>query len=190
MKVSVVLILPAVIAITLPLAAQTNAKDQALKLKTTRQDEVVVIGIQARTTADKEMSGQGIIGGMWQKFMQEGVLGKIPNKADQNVYAIYTDFSNKRFGEYSVVIGARVTDKSKVPAGMVAVTIPAGKYAVFQSEAGPAWQVIPAAWLKIADAEDKGSLGYTRTYVADFELYSGQSMDPQNMQAELYVGVK
>jgi hypothetical protein len=33
-----------------------------------------------------------------------------------------------------VVIGARVTDKSQVPAGLVLKTIPAGKYAIFPTE--------------------------------------------------------
>jgi len=50
------------------------------------------------------------------------VLQKIPN---QNIYAVITDFADKRYGESSVVIGARVTDKSQVPAGLVLKTIPA-----------------------------------------------------------------
>jgi predicted transcriptional regulator YdeE len=69
-------------------------------------------------------------------------------------------------------------------------TIPAGKYAIFQSDKGPADQVIAAAWQKIADAEDQGKLGYIRTYKADYEVYEAQAMDPQNLRGELHVGVK
>ena len=83
-----------------------------------------------------------------------------------------------------------MTDKSQVPPGLVLKTIPAGNYAVFQTDRGPAWEVVPAAWLKIADSEDKGQLGYTRTYKADYEVYDGQAMDLQNLQADLHVGVK
>jgi predicted transcriptional regulator YdeE len=170
--------------------AQTKSGAQTAKPKVVHQDEFFIVGIEARTTAAKETSAQGVIPQQWQKFMQEGVLQKIPNKADQNIYAVVTDFADKRYGEYSVVIGARVTDKSQVPAGLVLKTIPAGKYAIFQTDKGPAGQVVPAAWQKIADSEDKGELGSTRTYKADYELFDGQAMDPQNLQAELHVGVK
>ena len=170
--------------------AQTKSAGQAGGPKVIHQDELFIVGIEARTTAAKEMSAQGVIPQQWQKFMQEGVLQKIRNKADQNIYAVVTDFADKRYGEYSVVIGARVTDKSQVPVGLVLKTIPAGKYAIFQTDKGPARQVVPAAWQKIADSEDKGELGFTRTYKADYELFDGQAMDPQNLQAELHVGVK
>lgn len=122
--------------------------------------------------------------------MQEGVLQKIPNKADENIYAVYTDFANKRSGEYSVVLGARVTSKLRIPEGLVLKTVPAGKYLIFESERGPARQVIPAAWQKIATLEDQGKLGHARTYRADYEVYGAQAMNPENLRAELHVGVK
>src|SRR5260370_35791753 len=154
--------------------AQTKSAGQAGGPKVVHQDELLIVGVEARTPAAKEMSAQGVISQQWQKFMQEGVLQKIPNKADQNIYAVVTDFADKRYGEDSVVIGARVTDKSEVPAGLVLKTVPSGKYAIFQTGKGLARQVVPAAWQKIADSEDKGELGFTRTYKADYELFDGQ----------------
>jgi hypothetical protein len=85
--------------------AQTKSAGQAGGPKVVHQDELFIVGIEARTTAAKEMSAQGVIPQQWQKFMQEGVLQKIPNKADQNIYAVITDFADKQYGEYSVVIG-------------------------------------------------------------------------------------
>jgi predicted transcriptional regulator YdeE len=90
--------------------AQTKSATQTAKAKTIHQDEFFIVGIEARTSAAKETSGEGVIPTQWQKFAVEGVLAKIPNKADQNVYQVYTDFANKRYGEYSVVLGARVAD--------------------------------------------------------------------------------
>jgi len=170
--------------------AQTKPAAPPTKPQIVHQDEFLIAGIEARTSAAKESSGETVIPQQWMKFMQEGVLQRIPNKADEDIYALYTDFANKRSGEYSVVIGAKITDKSKVPADLVVKTVPAGTYAVFQTSKGPAWEVIPAAWQSVADAEDKGELGYVRTYKADYELYHGPAMDPQDMQAELHVGVK
>lgn len=170
--------------------AQTKSAAPAAKPKVAHQHAFFVVGIEARTTAARETSAQALIPQQWQRLMQEGVLQKIPNKADQNIYAVYTDFSNRRYGEYSVVIGARVTSKSQVPAGLVLKTIPAGKYAIFESEQGPAMQVIPAAWQNIANLEDNGQLGYIRTYKADYEVYDGQAMNFEKLRAELHVGVK
>jgi predicted transcriptional regulator YdeE len=169
---------------------QTRPAAETAKPRVVHQDEFFIVGIEARTNAANETSGQGVIPQQWQKFFQEGVLQKIPNKADQNIYAVYTDFADKLSGDYSIVIGAKVTDKSQIPAGLVLKTVPAGKYAIFQSEKGPAWEVLPAAWQKIADSEAKGELGYTRMYKADYEVYYGQSFDPENVRAELHVGVK
>ena len=152
--------------------------------------ELSIAGIEARTSGEKEMSGNGVIPQMWQRFYQEHILDKIPNRADGSVYALYTDFASNRMGEYTVVIGAKVKDKSQLPAGLVFKTIPAGKYAVLTSDKGPAATVIPAAWLRIGALEDKDRLGGKRAYKADFEVYDPAATDPQNLQADLYVGLK
>lgn len=190
MKFTKSFLLLALVSLATLALAQTKPAAPTAKSKVVHQDEFFIVGIEARTTAAKETSANGIIPLQWQKLFQEGVLEKIPNRADQNIYAVYTDFTDKRAGEYSVVIGAKVTDKSHVPAGLVLKTVPAGNYLVFPSDKGPAPQVIPAAWQKIADAEDKGQLGFTRAYKADYEVYGPDAADPQNLQADLYVGVK
>jgi len=173
----------ALVISTVAIVAQTSG------LRIVQQAEFSVVGIEARTSGQKEMSNDGLVPQMWQRFYQEGVLDKIPSRADQNVYALYTDFASNRMGEYTVVIGAKVKDKSQVPAGMALKTIPAGKYAVLTSAKGPAPSVIPEAWMKIAAMEDKDQLGGKRAYKADFEVY-GPGSDPQNSQADLYVGLK
>jgi predicted transcriptional regulator YdeE len=180
----ILLILSGALALIVTVAAQTPAP------KVVHLDEFSIVGIEMRTSGENEMSGDGVIGGMWQKFYQEHILDKIPNKADQSVYAVYTAFARGRMGEYSVIIGAKVKDKSQVPAGMVLKTIPAGQYAVLTSEKGPGSTVIPTAWQKVAALEDKDLLGGKRAYKADFEVYDEHATDPQNLQADLYVGLR
>lgn len=154
------------------------------------QDAFYVIGIEARTTNAKEASSDGIIPKQWQKFFQDQVLEKIPNKADQNIYAIYTDYASDRNGEYSYVIGAKVSDKSNVPAGMVLKSIPEGNYAMVTTETGPVANVIVAAWQQIWSLEDKAALGGKRAYRADFEVYDQRAANPQNSQVDIYVGLQ
>lgn len=180
-------ILPGVSVVFL-LAMASLAQTGATKI--VHQDQFFVVGIETRTSGDSEMSGDGAIPGLWQKFAQEHILVKIPNKLDSTVYALYTDYGHGRMGDYTVVIGARVKDQSKAPEGMVLKTVPAGQYAVLTSEKGPAPTVIPTAWQKIWALEDKDQLGSKRAYKVDFEVYDPKETDPQNMQADLYVGLR
>lgn len=171
----------AALIVSLAVFAQTSSP------KIVRQEEFSIVGIEAHTSGD---SGDGEIPGLWQRFYREHILEKIPNKADQNTYAIYTDYSRDRMGEYTVVIGAKVKDKSQIPAGMVLKTVPAGQYAVLTSEKGPADTMIPMAWQKVWALEDKDLLGGKRAYKTDFELYDMHATDPQTLQTDLYVGLK
>jgi len=179
----------AVLSISIAMLEPIFATGQEAKARIVHQDEVLVVGIDARTSGENEMSGEGVIPDLWQRFFQEHVLDKISDKVDQSIYALYTEFSRDRMGAYTVVLGAKVKDKTHVPKGLVLKVIPAGTYAVLTSEKGPAASVIPAAWLKIAALEDKDELGGKRAYKTDFEVYE-HFTDPQNVQADLFVGLK
>jgi predicted transcriptional regulator YdeE len=147
-----------------------------------------VIGIEARTTNAKEATADGIIPKQWQKFFQEGILAKIPNKSGQNIYALYTDYDSGRNGEYSFVIGAIVKDGIVAPVGMVAKYVSGGRFAVLTSDKGPLAKVMPAAWQSLWKMEDEGKL--KRSYQTDFEIYDQRAQDPQNAQVDIYVGLK
>jgi predicted transcriptional regulator YdeE len=171
-------------------ALVSQALAQSPATKTVHQDEFSIVGIEARTSAEQEMAGDGQIAALWQKFYQDHVLEKIPNKSDKNIYAVYTDYSRDRMGAYTVVIGAKVRDKTPAPAGMALKTIPAGQYVILTSERGAADEVIPAAWQRIWALEDKDQLGGKRAYKSDYEVYAPGATDPQNTQADLYIGLR
>ncbi len=162
---------------------------QSTDPKMVEQDGFTVVGISARTSNAKEMTAEGVIGKQWGRLMQEGLLAKVPNKADKDIVAVYTDYANDHNGEYTFVLGARVTSDAEVPAGMVAKKIPAGRYAVFTSEKGPAPKVVPELWMKI-NSLPQTAAGGDRVYRADFEIYDQRAMDPQNLQMNVYVGIR
>lgn len=164
-------------------------KGEAMNPKVASQDEFTVIGIAARTTNAKEMTPDGVIGKQWMRIFQEGVLGKIPNKADASIIAVYTDYASDHNGEYTFLLGARVTSDAQVPEGMVAKKIPGGKFAVFTSDKGPAPQVVPAIWIKV-NSLPQDAVGGDRLYRADYELYDERARDPGNLQVDVYVGIK
>jgi CubicO group peptidase (beta-lactamase class C family)/predicted transcriptional regulator YdeE len=166
-----------------------RAEGSAMNPKVVERGEFTVIGIEARTSNAKEMTADGVIGKQWGRIFQEGLLEKIPNKADQNIVAVYTDYASDHNGEYTFLLGARVTSDSDAPAGMVAKKIPAGRFAVFTTEKGPAPQVVPAAWMKI-NSLPQSATGGDRVYAADYEIYDERAMDPQNLQVDIYIGIK
>jgi predicted transcriptional regulator YdeE len=149
----------------------------------------IVVGISGRTSNAKEMTGEGIIGTFWARLFQEKMLSQIRDKADGNVVAVYTDYASDHNGEYIYILGAKVKSPDNVPPGMVAKTIPAGKYAVFTTEQGPAYQVVPRAWQKI-NSVPKAAVGGDRVYRADYEIYDERARDPQNSVVDVYVGIR
>jgi predicted transcriptional regulator YdeE len=184
------------IAAALVLAQRISAEDKRRTtddekestIQSTNIASFTVIGIEARTTNAKEATPDAIIGKHWQKFFSEGVLNRIPDRFDRNVYAVYSDYTSDHNGEYSFLIGAKVKDGIAAPTGMVAKHIRAGRYAVFTSEKGPFAKIVPSVWQKIFRLEDAGTL--KRAYQTDFELYDQRAQDPQNGQVDIYVGVK
>ena len=157
--------------------------------KVVQQAAFTVVGIAVRTSNAKEMTADGVIGKQWGRFMMDGVLARIPNKADRSIVAVYTDYASDHNGEYTFLLGARVTSDADVPAGMVAKKIPAGRYAVFTSDKGPAAKVVPEVWMRI-NSLPKSAVGGDRVYGADFEIYDERASDPQNSQVDVYVGIR
>jgi predicted transcriptional regulator YdeE len=149
----------------------------------------IVIGISSRTSNAKEMSGNGTIAGQWDRFMRDGVIATIPHRVDSSVIAVYTDYDSDAAGEYTHLIGARVSSADTVPQGMVAKRIPPARYAVFATETGPVQQVVPDAWMRIW-AVPKDAAGGDRSYSSDFEVYDQRAANPNSAQVDIYVGIK
>jgi predicted transcriptional regulator YdeE len=157
-------------------------------------DRFTLIGIEARTSnrnrPSHQANGRALISEQWERFFKEGIFDRIPNKLDSSIYALYTDYESNRDGEFSLVIGARVSDAPLTPPGMVKKSIPKGNYAVLTSAEGPVAKVVPQAWQPVWKLEDSSGLGGRRTYRADFELYGPSSRAPQNAEVDLYLGIR
>lgn len=177
------------IGLAVCLIAGANSGDNRLHPRIVQQDEFSVVGIAARTNNAREAGSEGVIGKQWARLMQEDVLAKIPNKLDHSIVAVYTDYAGDHNGDYTYILGARVSSVAEVPAGMVAAKIPAGRYAVFTSAKGPGYKVVPELWMKI-NALGKSEPGGDRVYRSDFEVYDERASDPQNLVADIYIGIR
>jgi predicted transcriptional regulator YdeE len=177
------------LSIAFCLIANAKSGDKPLNSRIVQQKEFTLVGIATRTNNAREATSDGVIGKQWTRFIQEGLLAKIPNKLDHSVVAVYTDYASDHNGDYTFILGAKVSSATEVPAGMVAKTIPAGRYAVFTSEKGPGSKVVPELWMKI-NSLPKSVPGGDRAYRADFEIYDERAADPQNLQADVYIGIR
>lgn len=120
--------------------------------------------------------------------MQQGTLENVPHRADSNLTIVYTDYSSDASGDYTYVLGVRVTAVDKVPDGMIRVEVPAGKYAVVESEKGSLPEVLPQVWRRI-QTMSPAEMGGQRAFKADFEVYP-EGFDWQNAQIPVYIGLK
>lgn len=169
------------------IANQAKTADTSPKIE--NQEAFMVVGIAARTNNAKEAGPDGVIGKQWARFFSEGVAAKIPNRADGNIVAVYTDYASDVNGDYTFLLGVRVTKAESVPDGMVAKTVPAGRYAVFTSERGPVPQIDVDLWKKVW-ATPKSALGGERAYKADFELYDQRAQNRTDSVMEIHIGVR
>ena len=175
------------LAATLTFGATLLYGQDTMKPKPTQQDAFEVIGIQVRTNNAKEGSGNGDIPKLWQRLFGEGILNQIPDRSDQLITVVYTNYASDWNGDYDYTLGAKVKSGTKPPEGMVSVTVPAGKYLEFESARGTGQTVVPEVWKQIwTYFQDPANP--KREYKADFERY--EPSDPANVQAHIFIRLK
>jgi len=142
-----------------------------------------ILGIAVRTTNENGQSGKDIPA-LWNKFMSEGVLQKIPGKTDDTLYCVYTDYEKDHTKPYTTVLGCKVNPPVAVPEGMVYKVIPEGNYNRHTANGNILQGMVFQAWQKIWDSETD------RKFTADFEVYGEKASDPKNAEVAIFVAVK
>lgn len=161
---------------------------QEAQMSSARQESFYVAGYSVRTNNAKEVSAQGEIGKLWQRFYQENLGAAIPNRADSDVTVVYSDYASDEKGDYTYTLGARVSSVDRLPPGMTYRKVAAGDYAVLESDVGPLVEMVHAEWKKIW-AMTPQELGGRRAFVTDYEIYDKRSADPQHAQVEIHIGL-
>ena len=141
-----------------------------------------VIGISVRTTNENGQSAKDI-GELWNRFMSEGIAKKIPNKIDDSVFSIYTNYQGDHTQPYDTILGCKVSALEKVPEGMVGQTFEGGTYATFISKGDLTKGVVYETWAEIWNKN------LNRNFKADFEYYGENAQNPTDAEVEVYVGL-
>src|SRR5690606_41145249 len=77
-----------------------------------------VIGIAVKT-CNTDGSATQDIPALWAKFAGERLDSTIPNRIDDAVYGIYTDYESDFQHPYLALIGCKVSSLDEIPEGMV-----------------------------------------------------------------------
>lgn len=146
-----------------------------------------VAGYTIRTTAKNGQESQDI-GKLWGRFMADNLINTIPNRINNDLYAVYynIDFTHGEKREtltYDFMIGAKVSDITNLPEGMKAVQIPARTYTVFTAQ-GDFQTSVPQAWNEIWQSNIK------RRFEYDFEHYTEDytQLPEKDRKVDIFIG--
>ncbi|GLB52270.1 hypothetical protein NBRC110019_13090 [Neptunitalea chrysea] len=144
---------------------------------------VKIIGLKIRTSND---SGKADIDipALWNKFMGKSIAERIPNRIDDEIVAVYTNYESDYTKPYDMIIGCRVGMLDTIPEGMVGRSFDAGNFTKFTAKGDLTKDAVINTWMQIWKTP------LERSYLADFEVYGEKAQNPYDGEAEIFVGVK
>jgi predicted transcriptional regulator YdeE len=143
--------------------------------------ELLVVGYAVRTTnADETDPSRARLGTLWRRAGAPGAFAHVPGRADENLYAVLTDYESDHHGAYTQIIGIAVRTVPRLPEGMVAVRVPAARSLRVEAR-GPMPQALLAAWQRVWKHTESGG-SPPRAFTTDLEVHYGDG-------ADLYVAV-
>lgn len=149
----------------------------------TKKDAFTIVGISARTS-NENGKAENDIPQLWQKFMAEGVAHRIPNKVDDTIYAIYTNYEGDHTKPYTIVIGCNVSNLDNIPEDLTVKMVPSSNYTKFTAKGDLTKDAVINTWMEIWNTDLK------RTYTTDIEIYGEKALNPTDGEADILIAVQ
>lgn len=146
-------------------------------------DSFNVIGISVRTTNENGQAGKDIPL-LWEKMIRENILNSIPNRVDNTIYSIYTDYEKDHTRPYTTVLGCKVENLENIPEGMTGYSFNGGDYIKFITKGDPSKDLVINEWMKI------WGMDLDRLFTADFEVYGEKAQNPSDTEVDIFIAVK
>jgi predicted transcriptional regulator YdeE len=121
------------------------------------------------------------MGALWQRFFQENIWDKIPNKDSTEIICLYTHYEGGYDDPMTAILGTKVTASAKAPEDLISHTIATGQYIRFVGK-GAIPDIVAETWHKIWSSDVEPAFTHT------FEVYAG-NQDPKNAQIDVYIAV-
>ncbi|MGX1931263.1 GyrI-like domain-containing protein [Flagellimonas sp. 2504JD4-2] len=152
-------------------------------MTSTKRDALTIVGLAARTSNDRGKADRDIPQ-LWEKFIAENTLNRIPNKVDDTLYAIYTDYEGDHTQPYTIVIGCNVSGLDNIPEDMTVKMIPESNYTKFVAKGDLTKDAVINTWMDIWKTD------INRAYTSDIEVYGEKAVDPTNGEAEILIATQ
>lgn len=162
------------------IAAQKE--NEVMQYSIASQSKKHVIGIQVRTSNSDGQFQKDVVP-LWKRFYRENLADKIPNRTNQNLMVVYTDYEGDYTKPFTCLIGCEVSNLTSIPLGLTGIEIPNASYAIFTAK-GEFPDSLIQTWHTIWASQIK------RAYSTDFEIYPSD-FDPQkNPAINVYIALK
>jgi predicted transcriptional regulator YdeE len=152
-------------------------------MNTKHIDSFFIVGISVRTTNQNNQAATDI-GGLWQKFMEENIASKIPNKIDNTLYSVYCRYESDYTAPYTTLLGYKVSSIENIPDGFDYIKIADGNYQQFEAKGNLMEGAVYKTWVDIWNTD------LPRAYTTDFEVYDEKSADPNNAIVDIFIALR
>lgn len=142
-----------------------------------------MIGLAIKTTNEGQQALQ-YIAELWQRFLGENMLAKIPNKVDDTIYSLYTNYEGNHTQPYTTLLGCRTHHLDEIPDGLVGMAFKGGTYVKTTAKGDLTKGLVGQHWGKI------WAMDLERVYTADFEVFGTKAQNPNDAEVDFYVAVK
>lgn len=142
----------------------------------------MVIGISVRTTNE---DGQGVkdIGALWERFRNEDMATHIPNRSENTIFSMYTDYEGDHTQAYTAFLGCKVSSLDNVPEGMEGRSFDGGKYVKMSARGNLMDGLIAQQWAAI------WAMDLERAFSVDFEIFSEKAHNPLDAEVDFMIAV-
>ena len=152
-------------------------------MKVIKTDQFDIVGIRTRTINDGSAAKD--IPALWNRFMKEDIMNRIPNREGNSIYCLYTEYESDHLHPYDVVLGCKVKSTDDIPEGFTHLHVPASENAQFLAKGNiEHGEAVVATWMDIW----KSTLN--RAYSVDYEVYDERSADLKNAEVDIFIALK
>ncbi|MEQ9438915.1 MAG: effector binding domain-containing protein [Cyclobacteriaceae bacterium] len=146
-------------------------------------EKTSIIGIALKTTNANAQAASDIPT-LWQRFLSEAVAARIPNKLDDRIFSVYTDYEGDYTQPYTLLLGCAVPTLDNIPKGMIGKTFPTGAYQHFIAAGNLAEGIVYQVWERIWNSD------ISRAYTADYEIYGEKAQNSENAEVDIYIALQ
>ncbi len=148
-------------------------------------DAFSIVGISTRTNNNEGRAAVDI-GLLWQKLFEENVAARISDKVSEDIYCIYTDYQSNYQGDYTTLLGFKVSSAEHVPEGLPCRSFEHQSTVKFVA-LGKMPDAVLRTWKEIWQKDHE----LQRAYTYDAEVYGKRSKTGSDTaEVDIYISVR